>query len=131
MKTAFYRAFIIALVALLAGCVSQTIKSTSVPDLAASIQEAIVDALVTKTMNAAEETGVPTVAAGGGVLANRRLRERLTQECEARQLRLFLPSPHLCTDNGAMIGAAASFRMGRGETTPHDAEIDSSRWLGA
>ena len=103
----------------------------AMPDIAASIQEAIVDALVTKTMNAAEETGVPTVAAGGGVLANRRLRERLTQECEARQLRLFLPSPHLCTDNGAMIGAAATFRMGRGETTSHDAEIDSSRWLGA
>jgi N6-L-threonylcarbamoyladenine synthase len=103
----------------------------AMPDIAASVQEAIVDALVDKTMNAAEETGVPTVAAGGGVLANRRLRERLTQECEARQLRLFLPSPRLCTDNGAMIGAAASFRMGRGEITAHDAEIDSSRRLGA
>ena len=103
----------------------------AMPDIAASVQEAIVDVLVDKTMNAAEETGVPAVAGGGGVLANRRLRERLTEECERRGLDLFLPSPRLCTDNGAMIGAAAAFRLGRGETTPHDAEIDSSQRLGA
>ena len=102
----------------------------AIPDIAASVQEAIVDVLVAKTMNAAEEVGVPTVAAGGGVLANRRLRVRLTEECEARSLRLFLPSPALCTDNGAMIGAAASFRLGRGETTSAEAEIDSSLRLG-
>lgn len=95
-------------------------------DVAASVQEAIVDVLVAKTMNAARETGVPAVAAGGGVLANRRLRARLAEECDAGGLRLFLPSPTLCTDNGAMIGAAASFRLGRGESTPPDAEIDSS-----
>ncbi len=101
----------------------------AMPDIAASVQEAIVDVLVTKTLNAAEETGVPTVAAGGGVLANRRLRVRLAEECDARGLRLFLPSPALCTDNGAMIGAAAAFRLGRGESTSAEAEIDSSRRL--
>lgn len=101
----------------------------SIPDLAASVQEAIVDVLVTKTMNAAEEAGVTSVAAGGGVLANRRLRERLAEECASHGYRLFLPSPGLCTDNGAMIGAAAAFRLGRGETTTTDAEIDSSRRL--
>jgi N6-L-threonylcarbamoyladenine synthase len=101
------------------------------PDIAASVQEAIVDVLVDKTMNAAEETGVPTVAGGGGVLANRRLRARLTEECEHRGLNLFLPSIQLCTDNGAMIGAAAAFRLERGETTAPDAEIDASQRLGA
>jgi N6-L-threonylcarbamoyladenine synthase len=101
------------------------------PDIAASIQEAIIDVLVTKTMNAVEETGVSIVAGGGGVLANRRLREQLAAACEERKLSLFLPSPALCTDNGAMIGAAASFRLGRDESTPHSAEIDSSQQLGA
>jgi N6-L-threonylcarbamoyladenine synthase len=101
------------------------------PDIAASVQEAIVDVLVAKTLNAAEETGVETVAAGGGVLANRRLRVRLTEECENRGLDLYLPSPRLCTDNGAMIGAAAAFRLERGERTPPDADIDSSQRLGA
>ena len=103
----------------------------SMPDIAASVQEAIVDVLVEKTMNAAEETGVKIVAGGGGVLANRRLRERLATECARRGLDLFLPTPRLCTDNGAMIGAAAAFRLERGEKTSEGAEIDSSQRLGS
>ncbi len=103
----------------------------SMPDIAASVQEAIVDVLVDKTMNAVEEHGVSIVAGGGGVLANRRLRSRLAAECEQRGLELYLPSPRLCTDNGAMIGAAAAFRLGRGEQTPHSAEINPSQRLGA
>ncbi|WKZ82206.1 MAG: tRNA (adenosine(37)-N6)-threonylcarbamoyltransferase complex transferase subunit TsaD [Acidimicrobiia bacterium] len=100
------------------------------PDLAAAIQEAIVDVLVDKTMNAAEQTGSPAVGGGGGVLANRRLRQRLSDECGRRGLDLFLPSPALCTDNGAMIAAAAAFRLARGETTPHRCEVDPSLRLG-
>ena len=99
-------------------------------DLAAAIQEAIVDALVTKTMNAVEATGVARVGGGGGVLANRRLRQRLAEECASRGIDLHLPSPALCTDNGAMIAAAAIFRLSRGEVTPADAQIDSGMRLG-
>jgi N6-L-threonylcarbamoyladenine synthase len=99
-------------------------------DLAAAIQEAIVDALVTKTMNAVEATAAEKVGGGGGVLANRRLRVRLAQACEARGVSLHLPSPQLCTDNGAMIAAAAGFHLSRGEVTGGDAEIDSGMRLG-
>jgi N6-L-threonylcarbamoyladenine synthase len=99
-------------------------------DLAAAIQEAIVDALVTKTMNAVEATAAAKVGGGGGVLANRRLRVRLAQACEARGVSLHLPSPQLCTDNGAMIAAAAGFHLSRGEVTGGDAEIDSGMRLG-
>ncbi|MDX1689918.1 MAG: tRNA (adenosine(37)-N6)-threonylcarbamoyltransferase complex transferase subunit TsaD [Acidimicrobiia bacterium] len=100
-------------------------------DLTASIQEAIVDVLVDKTFNAVEATGVGTVAGGGGVLANRRLRERLSEEGERRGVRVLLPSKALCTDNGAMIAAAAAHRWGLGETTDLDTGVDSSLWLGA
>ncbi len=100
-------------------------------DVAASIQEAIVDVLVDKTFNAVDETGATAVAGGGGVLANRRLRARLEDEARTRGIDVYLPSPELCTDNGAMIAAAASFRLGRGEATAWNSEIDASMKLGA
>ncbi len=98
-------------------------------DVAASIQEAIVDALVTKTFNAVDETGARVVAGGGGVLANRRLRARLGEEAAARGVDLYLPSPALCTDNGAMIAAAAAFRLAAGDRAGWDAEVDASMQL--
>ncbi len=84
------------------------------PDVAASIQEAIVDALVEKTFNAVDETGVTAVGGGGGVLANRRLRTRLQEEADRRGIDLFIPSVRMCTDNGAMIAAVAIDRMNNG-----------------
>ncbi|MBT8197452.1 MAG: tRNA (adenosine(37)-N6)-threonylcarbamoyltransferase complex transferase subunit TsaD [Acidimicrobiia bacterium] len=78
-----------------------------VEDVAASIQEAIVDVLVDKTFNAVRETGARAVAGGGGVLANRRLRERLAARADAEGVELYLPTPAYCTDNGAMIAVAA------------------------
>ncbi len=99
-------------------------------DVAASIQEAIVDVLVDKTFNAVRETGVGVVGAGGGVLANRRLRERFTEEADALGVELYLPSPRLCTDNGAMIAAAANFWMARGRETPWRSDVDPGLRLG-
>ncbi len=86
-----------------------------VEDVAASVQEAIVDVLVAKTFNAVVETDAPAVAAGGGVLANRRLRAAMEERAAEAGVGLFLPAPSLCTDNGAMIAAAARFRFDAGE----------------
>jgi len=96
----------------------------SIPDLAASIQEAVVDVLVDKTMNAVDETGATRVSGGGGVMANYRLRERLAEACAEWGVSLHMPSPLLCTDNGAMIAGAAVRRFLEGEITPWGAEID-------
>jgi len=100
-------------------------------DLAASLQEAIVDSLVEKTLNAVEATGAGAISGGGGVLANRRLRARLGEEAQRRGLALHLPSPLLCTDNGAMIASAGIFHYRRGERSPLEEEVDSSLRLGA
>ncbi len=100
------------------------------PDVAASLQEAIVDALVEKTFNAVRETGARVVAGGGGVLANRRLRQRLAEEADAHDVELYLPSPALCTDNGAMIAAAANFWFDAGRETPWRSDVEPGLKLG-
>ena len=78
-------------------------------DLAASYQEAIVRPLADRLMRAADATGVPAVSIGGGVAANGRLRELVAQGADARGLRVAIPDRSLCTDNAAMIAAAAHF----------------------
>jgi N6-L-threonylcarbamoyladenine synthase len=86
-----------------------------VDGIAAAFEEAVVDALVTKTVAAALDHGVATVALGGGVAANRSLRTTLAGRLEAEGLGLLVPRPAWCTDNGAMIGAAAGFRFAAGD----------------
>ena len=79
-----------------------------VADVAASFREAVVDVLVTKALDACEERGVPRLLLGGGVIANRRLREVALERAAARGVTVRIPPLSLCTDNGAMIAALAS-----------------------
>ena len=86
-----------------------------VDGIAAAFEEAVVDALATKTVAAARDHGVAAVALGGGVAANRSLRATLEARVTAEGLPLLVPPPAWCTDNGAMIGAAAGFRFAAGD----------------
>jgi N6-L-threonylcarbamoyladenine synthase len=88
------------------------------PDLAASFQQAVVDVLVEKTVRAARERGVPTIALAGGVAANQALRRELTARGNGEGIRVCCPPVNLCTDNAAMVGCAAYYRHLRGETAP-------------
>lgn len=76
-------------------------------DLVASFQKAVTDVVVEKTMKAAEELGIKKIALAGGVAANSRLRGEMAKECEKRGYSFRVPSMIYCTDNAAMIGAAA------------------------
>ncbi len=80
----------------------------SVCDVAASFQEAVVDVLTRKAVRACQDTGVDTLVIGGGVAANSRLRALAEQRCAVAGIRLRMPSPQLCTDNGVMVAALGS-----------------------
>jgi len=86
---------------------TETLDDAARADLAASYQEAVVRPLAERLIAAAIDEGVPAVALGGGVAANGRLRELVAEGAERAGLRLAVPEPALCTDNAAMIGAAA------------------------
>ncbi len=77
-------------------------------DLCASVEQAIVDVLVKKTLKAAEKYQVKSLLLGGGVSANKKLRDTFTNQTP-ENIKLAAPSPKLCTDNGAMIAADAFF----------------------
>lgn len=101
-------------------------RKLSRADVAASFQEAVVDVHVAKVVRAAALKGVDTVVIGGGVASNSRLRSRLDEALREVGKRLVVPSPRLCVDNGAMIAAAAHFRLRQGAATPPDAGADPS-----
>lgn len=85
-----------------------------VADVAASFQEAVVDVLTAKSVRAAREFGLDTLLVGGGVAANSRLRALAQQRCDAAGLRLRVPRPRLCTDNGAMVAALGAHLLAAG-----------------
>ncbi|MGH8897807.1 MAG: tRNA (adenosine(37)-N6)-threonylcarbamoyltransferase complex transferase subunit TsaD [Egibacteraceae bacterium] len=94
------------------------------PDVAASFQEAVVDVAVRKTLVAARTHDVEHVTVVGGVAANSRLRAAAADACRREGLRLLLPAPGLCTDNGAMIAAAGANRLLAGERSGLDIDAD-------
>jgi N6-L-threonylcarbamoyladenine synthase len=83
----------------------------TVADVAASFQEAVVDVLVTKARRAAADLGARALCIGGGVAANSLLRQRIAEACQEDGLLAFIPSRAMCTDNAAMIGATAWYRL--------------------
>ena len=85
-------------------------------DVAASFQEAVADVLTAKAVRAAQDQGVDYLLIGGGVAANSRLRALAAQRCERARLRLRVPRPKLCTDNGAMVAALGAQLVAHGAT---------------
>lgn len=95
----------------------------SIPDLAASFQQAVLDILVGKTMKAAQQSGHQLVALSGGVSMNQALRESLTLACAAKGLELCVSPPEFSTDNAAMIAYAGLLRHLAGESSSLNEDI--------
>ena len=96
-------------------------------NVAASFQEAIVDVLLLKSLAACKATGIDSLVIAGGVAANSRLRALADVRCEKAGIRLRIPAPGLCTDNGAMVAALGSLMVAAGRApSPIAFEADSS-----
>jgi N6-L-threonylcarbamoyladenine synthase len=101
-------------------------------DLCASFQHVVVESLTDKCLAACELRGIERLVITGGVAANRGLRARAQERCEALGIELFVPPPRACTDNAAMIAYAGACRLARGERDGLDVEVFSrSPILGA
>ena len=105
---------------------TEPLPDDRVAELAYGFQESVVDVLVTKTLRAARTVGARSVVLGGGVAANRVLRDRLAGAARNAGIPLVVPRPALCTDNGAMIGAAAARRWQAGELAGLDLDARPS-----
>ncbi len=98
-----------------------------VADVAASFQEAVADVLTRKAVQACQRHGVADLIVGGGVAANSRLRSLALERCAAVGIRVRVPRPGLCTDNGAMVAALGAEIVARGlPPSPLDLPADSS-----
>jgi N6-L-threonylcarbamoyladenine synthase len=96
-------------------------------ELAVAFQEAVVDALVTKGVRAAQDHGVKGIILSGGVAANALLRSELV---ERSPVRVLVPPPVLCTDNGAMIAACGWQLLQAGNAAPLDADVQPGLRIG-
>ncbi len=101
-----------------------------VEDAAAELQQAIVEVLVERLLEAAERTGARAVAVTGGVAANQGLREAVAERARRHGLEAVLPEPALCTDNGAMIAAAGHWRLLEQGPSPLEMAVDPSAQIG-
>lgn len=99
-------------------------------DVAASFQKAVVDVLTEHSMHAVEACGIRKFAIAGGVASNSALRESLARACEARGVAFYHPSPILCTDNAAMIGAAGYYEYMKGVRHGYDLNAAPNLKLG-
>lgn len=95
-------------------------KEINRADVAASFQKAVVDALVSRAVKLAKECGMDKLAIAGGVASNSALRVAVQEECAKNNIRFYSPSPVLCTDNAAMIGAAAYYEYIKGVRHGYD-----------
>jgi N6-L-threonylcarbamoyladenine synthase len=98
----------------------------TVAELAWGFQDSVVDVLATKTLRAAERCGARSIVMGGGVAANAVLRERIAEGARSLGVPLIVPRPALCTDNAAMIGAAAWYRWRAGTRAGGDLDARPS-----
>lgn len=99
---------------------AMTGESVNAADLAASFQKAVVDVLVEHTISAAKDLHFKRAALAGGVASNSALRAAMKKACDAEGIELFYPSPIFCTDNAAMIGAAAYYEFINGKRSGLD-----------
>ena len=93
---------------------SEGYSEAHIPDIVASFQEAVVEVLVKKTLQAAQHEQLKRVVLSGGVAANRLLREKTKEEASRQKLRVYIPSPFFCTDNAAMVGVVGYEYLKRG-----------------
>jgi N6-L-threonylcarbamoyladenine synthase len=91
---------------------------TLVRDIVSSFQEAVVEVLVKKTLQAAQHQELRRVVLSGGVAANSRLREKIREEALEKRMKVYLPSPFFCTDNAAMVGVVGYEYLKRGIQSP-------------
>lgn len=87
-------------------------------DIVSSFQEAVVDVLVKKTLQAAQQQGLRKVVLSGGVAANQHLREKIKEEASQQKVKVYMPSPSFCTDNAAMVGVVGYEYLKRGIRSP-------------
>ena len=89
-----------------------------IKDIVSSFQEAVVEVLVKKTVQAAHHQGLERIVLSGGVAANQRLRQKIIEESHEQKLKVYLPSPSFCTDNAAMVGVVGYEYLKRGIQSP-------------